>query len=440
MVMMLDPQGQWCKVSGALRMYEPALTGAFCDWTVSSGGAMTVTDVAADDRFRLHPQVIGGLKIRFFAGAAIFTQARSVIGVLCTVDMVPRVLTSEQEDGLELLAKQLQARIELREQRRELQELIWEKDRAAARLAAEEERFRAFMNASPFLSYLKDASGRLLFYNQAFAQKFGVSDDAWLGRTGDQLWGEEISALVRSDDIDVRSNTGVVESEEQLRGSNGAVSCWKTYRFPCHDTFGNVLLAGIAVDMTEEVAHKAEIERYQQELEQANEQLRQLSVTDGLTGLRNRRAFEERLTLEFSIARRRERSLSVMLLDVDFFKQINDRWGHAAGDGVLRQLGETLRGSVRLPDLVARYGGEEFAVLIPESGPDATLGLANRMMQRIAAGDWRHTPVTVSIGLATIQPDTRDGFELVRHADEALYAAKRGGRNRVVIYDGEGAK
>ena len=276
-----------------------------------------------------------------------------------------------------------------------------------------------------------------MFYNRAFAQRFDVSETAWLGRSDDQLWRRELSAAMRLHDMDVMAGGIMVESEERLRSAEGGVTCWKTYKFPCHDSTGNGLLAGVAVDMTEELARKAELERYQQELEGVNNQLRRLSVTDELTGLRNRRAFEERLVLEFSVARRRQRALSVLLIDVDYFKQINDRWGHAAGDTVLRCLGLVLRTTVRLPDLVARYGGEEFAVLLPECGTEAALGLAARLMERIAAETWEHEPVTVSIGVAMLTEATMTGYALVEQADEALYAAKRGGRNRAVLYGGE---
>ena len=136
------------------------------------------------------------------------------------------------------------------------------------------------------------------------------------------------------------------------------------------------------------------------------------------------------------MARRRRRDLAVLLLDVDFFKRINDQWGHGAGDTVLRRLSAILRTTVRLPDLVARYGGEEFVILLPESGGEAAVGLANRLMERIASEVWDNEPVTVSIGLTALTEATLNGFQLVSHADEALYAAKRGGKNRVVVYGG----
>lgn len=434
MVMLLDEQQKWFRASGALRLGEPAIGSSFCTETLRHPQSFIIEDTASNPYFKLDPQVTGQPRIRFFAGVPMFGDDGKPIGVLCAIDVVPRVLTSEQEEALELIVRQLKARMDSRQQRIALDELIREKERSSANLRASEELFRAFMNASPFLSYIKDAAGRLLFYNRSFAKRFGVSEYAWLGRTDDQLWSRNTSAPMRMHDLEVMTGGRMVESEEQIRSADDTVTSWKTYKFPCHDSAGNILLAGVAVDITEEVARKAELERFQEEMQQINDRLRRLSVTDELTGLRNRRAFEERLVLEFSIARRRKRDLAVLLLDVDFFKRINDQWGHGAGDAVLRRLSTILRTTVRLPDLVARYGGEEFAVLLPESGVEAAVGLAKRLMERIAGEVWDHEPVTVSIGLTALNESLSNGFQLVTQADEALYEAKRAGKNRVIAY------
>jgi len=437
MVMLIDEQRRWYRASGALRLQEAAVGASFCEATLRRSDATIVEDTATDSRFRLDPQVTGAPHIRFFAGTPLFDDDGKAMGVLCAIDMVPRVLTSEQEEALELIVRQLKARMEFRKQRAALDELLREKERSSASLRASEELFRAFMNASPFLSYIKDAAGRLLFYNRSFAKRFGVSEYAWLGRTDDQLWSRTASAPTRLHDLEIMAGGRMVEADEKIRGADGNMTTWKTYKFPCHDSAGNVLLAGVAVDVTEEVARKAELEHYQEEMQAANEQLRRLSVTDELTGLRNRRAFEERLVLEFSMARRRKRELAILLLDVDYFKRINDQWGHGAGDIVLRRLSAILRTTVRLPDLVARYGGEEFVILLPESGVEAAVGLAKRLVERIASEAWDHEPVTVSIGVTALSDGLLNGFQIVAQADEALYAAKRAGKNRFVVYGGD---
>ena len=436
LVTLLDERHQWIRASEHLKMGGTPREAAFCAHAIRQAGLFLVKDSTLDARFRDNPLVTADPAIRFFAGVGLFTAEGEPIGTLCVMDMTPRILGAEQANALEVLGRQVSAKLEAIVQRKALAEAMAEKEKSNANLRASEELFRAFMNASPFLSYIKDAAGRLLFYNRSFAQRFGVSEYAWLGRTDEQLWSRKLSKSVRTHDLEVMAGGRMVETEEHIRNSDGTVSSLRSFKFPCHDSAGNVLLAGVAVDVSEEVAHQIELERYHRELEEANDQLRKLAVTDELTGLRNRRSVEERLVMEFSMARRRKRELSVLLIDVDNFKTINDRWGHSAGDEVLRRLGTILRTTVRLPDLPARYGGEEFVVLLPESGEESAMGLARRVMQRVAAEDWDNEPLTISVGMAAMNESLESGFQLVELADEALYAAKRAGKNRVMVHSG----
>jgi diguanylate cyclase (GGDEF)-like protein/PAS domain S-box-containing protein len=433
---LLDERHLWIRASDSLRLGDTPREVAFCAHAVRQGGLLVVKDALMDARFSTNPLVTSEPALRFYAGVPLHTADGHPLGTLCIIGTTPRILTPEQAHILEVMGRQISGRLELLVQRRMLDDIAKEKDKATAGLQASEELFRAFMNASPFLSYIKDAAGRLLFYNRSFAQRFGVSEYAWLGRTDEQLWSRNLTKSVRTHDLEVMAGGQIVETEEHIRAADGTVSSLRSFKFPCHDSAGNVLLAGVAVDVSEEVAHKAELERSHRELEEANDQLRRLAVTDELTGLRNRRAFEERLVMEFSMARRRKRQLSVLLIDVDDFKAINDRWGHAAGDEVLRRLGMILRTTVRLPDLPARYGGEEFVVLLPESGDESAMGLARRVMQRIAAENWENDPVTISMGMSSMNESLMNGYQLVELADEALYAAKRAGKNRVMVHSG----
>lgn len=434
LVTLLDERSQWFRASEMLKLRDTPREIAFCAHAVHQSDLFIVKDSFMDPRFGTNPLVTVEPAIRFYAGITLETSEGHPLGTLSVIDTMPRILTAEQQLTLQVLGRQIVARFERRMQAKALEQALVEKERAQAGLRASEELFRAFMNASPFLSYIKDAAGRLLFYNKSFAQRFGVSEYAWLGRSDEQLWSRQLTKSVRTHDLEVMAGGRIVETEEQIRDTDGTISFLRSFKFPCHDSAGNMLLAGVAVDISEEAAHKAELERYHRELEEANDQLRRLAVTDELTGLKNRRAFEERLVMEFSMARRRKRDLAVLLLDVDNFKQINDRWGHAAGDDVLRRLGAILRTTVRLPDLPARYGGEEFAVLLPESGEESAMGLARRVMQRVATEDWENEPVTVSIGMAATNASMENGFELVELADDALYAAKRAGKNRVMTH------
>jgi two-component system cell cycle response regulator len=165
---------------------------------------------------------------------------------------------------------------------------------------------------------------------------------------------------------------------------------------------------------------------------------RRAAVTDGLTGLFNRRFFEATLTLEAEHAARSGRDLGLLVLDIDHFKRINDAYGHQAGDRVLRELAGRLAASIRGGDVIARYGGEEFVVLLRDTGLVALPETAERLRRAVgdvpvvlADGVWLAT--TVSVGGAAWPVHARSADELVRIADQALYAAKRLGRNRVQI-------
>ena len=168
-----------------------------------------------------------------------------------------------------------------------------------------------------------------------------------------------------------------------------------------------------------------------EQLGRQNEKLAELATVDELTGTKNRRRFREDLELLFGQADRLAAPLSLIMLDLDFFKQYNDSFGHRAGDEVLRVTGLILRTVVRGHDVVARYGGEEFVVLLPATDATAALDVAERLRSAIACQAWSHRKVTASLGVATAGPATADAAALVEEADQALYQSKSAGRNQV---------
>jgi diguanylate cyclase (GGDEF)-like protein len=161
-----------------------------------------------------------------------------------------------------------------------------------------------------------------------------------------------------------------------------------------------------------------------------------LSTTDPLTGLRNRRVLYERLEGEIARAHRYAQPLSLLIIDVDRLKEINDQDGHRAGDAALRRVAAARRRGARSADLGARWGGDEFALLAPNTTAAAASGLAERVRLLVMEGTGAAPSgrVTISVGVATVEPSgpLPTPELLVLHADEALYAAKRAGRNRVV--------
>jgi diguanylate cyclase (GGDEF)-like protein len=185
------------------------------------------------------------------------------------------------------------------------------------------------------------------------------------------------------------------------------------------------------------------LRRVTRQLEEANARLRRWSYLDGLTGIANRRRFDEFLADAWRRASQpgdNRSPVGLVLVDIDHFKAFNDRWGHAAGDDALRRVAHAMAGCVhRAEDLVARYGGEEFAIILPGVQLDGARVVAERLRMAVQALQFKRpgqprVHVTISVGVASMVPSARDMPDrLIAAADRALYAAKRGGRNRVAI-------
>jgi diguanylate cyclase (GGDEF)-like protein/PAS domain S-box-containing protein len=192
-----------------------------------------------------------------------------------------------------------------------------------------------------------------------------------------------------------------------------------------------VRITGSSTDITERKRQEQQIAEQRQALEAANARLEALATLDGLTGLKNHRAFQERFDGEWERAVRHGTPLSLLLLDVDHFKQYNDTFGHPAGDEVLRGIARVLCDGVRETDFVGRYGGEEFAAILPDTDAAGALRMAERLRAAVEAAPWPRRPVTASIGSATRTTAMTGRADLLLAADQALYAAKHAGRNQV---------
>jgi two-component system, cell cycle response regulator len=166
-----------------------------------------------------------------------------------------------------------------------------------------------------------------------------------------------------------------------------------------------------------------------------HEEIYRLTTIDGLTQIFNKRYFLETLEREISRAHRYRRDLSLIMFDIDFFKKVNDTYGHLAGDYVLKQLASVIKGHIRREDIMARYGGEEFSIILPEiDGVNAT-AFAEKIRKLVEKTVFKfedaRMPVTISIGVASLQPDLHDPLEFIKVSDEKLYQAKAQGRNQV---------
>ena len=174
-----------------------------------------------------------------------------------------------------------------------------------------------------------------------------------------------------------------------------------------------------------------------QELHDANRELDRQASTDPLTGLLNRRGFDAQVQFAMALARRSGRPLSLITLDIDHFKLVNDNYGHEVGDLVLKSIANRLRTRLRDSDVIARFGGEEFVVMLPDTPPEAAQRIARELLAAVEDQQWPLVGrLTLSAGATALRPTLQNGTEdsdaaLLRRSDEALYQSKNAGRNQV---------
>lgn len=176
------------------------------------------------------------------------------------------------------------------------------------------------------------------------------------------------------------------------------------------------------------------VEERTAELKEANAKISRLAATDELTGLANRRSFNECLLASISAARRHDFPLSLIMIDIDHFKIVNDTLGHSKGDAILQSFAELLRQMIRFEDVAARWGGEEFTIVLPHTASDAAAALAERIRASFEQHSIGAVPIELSASFGVVELLENDDIELfIKRADDAMYSAKTRGRNRVVI-------
>ncbi len=428
-ITLVDRNRQWFKSSIGIEVSETPRDLSFCGHTILGNETLLVPDTTADERFAEHPLVTGDPYIRFYAATPLATPEGLNLGTICVLDQKPRELSCEQQQMLEILAKQVVSQITLHSQTTRLRNTI--DDERELRMSRK--LFFAFMDNCPIVGLLKDAEGRMVWYNRLCAERFGVTREEWLGKTDAERWPPARAMETRTRDLAVLNGGRMVETHEPEVSPDGTRRYWSTYRFPFTDPDGERFVASLAIDVTRAAVAEAEVAHYQKELEAANAQLHELAITDALTGVPNRRAFDERVQHEFALAVRHNLSLSLMMMDADHFKSFNDTFGHAEGDAMLRLMAKTIQANVRGTDMVARYGGEEFAVILPNTNQEETKMLAERICRAVEAMDSPKRKMTVSIGIASKTPELVNRDEFFALADEALYCAKNKGRNCISV-------
>ena len=300
---------------------------------------------------------------------------------------------------------------------------ITEKKQLEDRVRKQKELLDTVLDNVHGLVYVKGADRRFLYANRHLAQVFGRPVGDIIGRLDSELMPREAADAFWEKDLHMLATGERYAGEESLIDAQGRLRHYWSVVVPWPDFNGSPALIGLVTDITELHALQEELQR----------QVR----TDSLTGLANRRSFQERAESEFARSRRHGTPLAMVSIDIDHFKQINDRYGHPVGDLVLRDFAVCCQQVLREEDVCARTGGEEFCLLLPETGRDDAVAIAERIRAMTAAcrpcPEHPELHITASFGVAAMtQTDPQFGALFAR-ADRALYAAKEQGRNRVIL-------
>jgi len=277
---------------------------------------------------------------------------------------------------------------------------------------------------------IMDRNYRIIRLNEAYAQMKGKSVDSLIGKRCYEVLGTK-GVVCDGCVIEKTFHSGdPCAKDKHIILANGSDAWVEIYTYPILDDKGRV---SHVIEYTRDITDR---KRSEEEKQRLIEKLEHLSKTDGLTGLLNRRALTERLSYEIDRAKRYGSDLSLVLCDVDNFKQINDLYGHAGGDSALQNVSGTLKGMLRKTDIAGRYGGDEFIMILPETSMTGAVSLAEKIRASIESSEFRlegdkTARMSLSIGVTCLAAasDTIDSF--VKRADDAMYASKQSGRNKV---------
>ena len=291
------------------------------------------------------------------------------------------------------------------------------------KLKANQELLDTVLNNVDAHIYMKDQEYRFMYINSKTADLLGIEPEEAIGKKTEVFLPEDVASDFDILDREVLSSGEKVTGEEVVFDNDGNSQHFWSTKVPIKNDQNEVTqYIGFSNDITELIQLKKNLEK--------------LASTDDLTQLANRRSFLELSEAEFTRAKRYNVPMSFMAIDLDFFKKINDNYGHHVGDQVLKDIAKICADSLRTVDIIGRMGGEEFSILLPETDLSATIQMADRLRQLVQeyqlTGNWKK-PITVSISIGITELGKEDNKldELLIRADVALYKAKRSGRNQV---------
>ncbi|ABD04902.1 diguanylate cyclase/phosphodiesterase with GAF sensor [Rhodopseudomonas palustris HaA2] len=425
----VDSERQWFKARINVTDQQTPRDIAFCAHAILRDRPLVVADATIDPRFHDNPLVTASGGVRFYAGAPIRTAEGFAIGVLCAIDKVPRLLGKAQLETLRELASLVADQLDLRLANRRLAREVAERERTENHLRSmsrtlELSNLRLDAALNNFLHGLCmfDGDRKVVVSNARFAGIYSLRPDEI--RCGVSLSAIQSACRERGTFVESWSERRLGRCSDDI-SEVSSLQDGRTILVRCQPVAGGGWMT----------VHEDITERYRSE-----QQIAHMARHDLLTGLLNRGAFHERMDEACARLRRWGETFSVIMLDLDRFKLVNDSLGHPAGDALLRAVVSRLKACIRETDVLARLGGDEFAVLQTRTKDsyNEAVAFADRIVNCLIDPieiDGHQLVISTSAGIALAPQHGTDSDELIKNADLALYRAKAAGRNGYVTFE-----
>ena len=410
-ISLVDESRQWFKAIEGLGAKETSRDVAFCAHAILEQEPLVVEDALEDERFFDNPLVTGGPKIRFYAGVPLVTQNGIHLGTLCVIDTKSRQIKEEQISAIKTLAQSVMAHLELRLSHKKIRKYVDELQISAT----------IFETASENI-VVTDANNCFITVNPAFTKTTGYTLEDVIGKSPKILKSGKQNAEFYSEMWKDLTRDGQWDGELSNKRKNGEIYVeWLSIK-AIYNQDGTVrMYVATFSDITEK--------------KRADEIIWKQANYDLLTNLPNRRLFDDRLKHEIKIAHRSKKLLALLFIDLDYFKDVNDTYGHEIGDKLLIKVTKRISETLRATDTIARMGGDEFAAILPQMENKNDISkVAELIIKRLSTPfDLSGISVTISasIGIAIYPKDSSSAKELLQCADKAMYDAKKSGRGRI---------
>lgn len=413
-ISLVDEHRQWFKAIVGIDAKETSRDVAFCAHAILQDDAFVVENALEDERFHDNPLVTDGPGIRFYAGVPLVTPSGLHLGTLCVIDTEARGIAQEQLDAVKTLADGVMAHLDLRLSHKEIRKYVDELQLSAT----------IFETASENI-VVTDQNNCFITANPAFTETTGYSLEEIKGLTPRILQSGKQSKEFYEKMWNDLNTLGHWDGELWNKRKNGELYVeWLSIKVIYNQDGSVRMYLAIFSDITEK--------------KEADEIIWKQANYDLLTNLPNRRLFNDRLEHEMKIAHRTSKSLALLFIDLDYFKQVNDTLGHDMGDMLLLKVSARINESVRESDTVARMGGDEFTAILPQinSSEDVERVVISIMEKISQPFDLNGSLVNISasIGVAIYPKDAENSKELLQNADKAMYDAKKQGRSRFYSY------